>query len=366
MKWKAGRISDLVLLLLTLVSLVFFFLLEGSKSRYKSKYYKEKLDAALIMKKGIDLLKEERLSVGIPIDLLNDPNATGLIGHQTSPITTKRGDLSAKLTSTNPNMAALFVEFLKSLNVKKGDTVAVGFTGSFPGLNLALLSACKALEVYPIIITSIGSSMWGANDPNWTWLDMEKTLVEERLFPWYSVAVSIGGENDMGMGLPEEGISLIKEAARRNGIQLIEVKNIDESIRKRIEIFEKMSKNIKVYVNIGHGIASIGNRETKKEFPHGVVKRIRKGEIPRRGVASYFLMKGIPLINAVNIEEIAREYDLPVSPIPLPEPGEGKLFYVVRYSTTVAAILAVALGILLFAFIRFDLSRFLVQQRSKL
>jgi poly-gamma-glutamate system protein len=364
MKWKAGRISDLVLLLLTIISISFFLLLEGSKSRHKSKYFEEKLRAAEYMKRGIDILKEKRLSLGIPIDLINDPNATGLIGHQTSPITTTRGDLSDKLTSTNPNIAALFVEFLKELKIKSGDTIAAGFSGSYPGLNLALLSACKSLDIYPVIITSIGSSMWGANDPQFTWLDMEKVLYEGGLFPWRSVAASIGGGNDIGMGLSREGIELVKEAARRNGVSLIEVKNLEESVERRIQIFEKYSKNIRAYIRIGEGAFKIEETTKEERFPQGIIRKLKRGERVGVDILSHFLSKGIPVINFQNIEDLAKKYGLPVSPIPLPEPGEGKLYYEIRYSTPLAALLAIVLGILLFAFIRFDLSRFLIQQRS--
>ena len=51
-----------------------------------------------------------------------------------------------------------------------------GIVGSFPALNVSLLAACEQMQLRALPITSVGSSMWGANDPAFTWLDMEKLL----------------------------------------------------------------------------------------------------------------------------------------------------------------------------------------------
>ena len=59
--------------------------------------------------------------------------------------------------SLDPNFAAVMVDLMNSLNIKARDTVAVLMTGSMPGANLAVLSACKAMEITPIIISSLGA-----------------------------------------------------------------------------------------------------------------------------------------------------------------------------------------------------------------
>ncbi len=72
-----------------------------------------------------------------------DVNRTGLIGLETSPITTTLGNLEAKRTTTNPDFAALLVRLLAEAGVKRGETIAVGASGSFPALIVAALSAAK-------------------------------------------------------------------------------------------------------------------------------------------------------------------------------------------------------------------------------
>ena len=51
-------------------------------------------------------LKNYRLEKGVFIDAINDPNQTALIGQEYTLVTTDRGYIEAKLSSTNPNFAA--------------------------------------------------------------------------------------------------------------------------------------------------------------------------------------------------------------------------------------------------------------------
>ena len=49
------------------------------------------------------------------------------------------------------------------------------------------------MEIHPIIISSIEACQWGANQVDFTWLDMEDILIENKLINSRSVASSIGG-----------------------------------------------------------------------------------------------------------------------------------------------------------------------------
>ena len=114
--------------------------------------------------------------IDIKIDKSLDKNETGLIGLEWSGITTTLGDIEAKRTSTNPDFAALLVKLFKEIGLKKGDIVAANFSSSFPALNLAFISAADTLGLKAIIITSIGSSTYGGNIEDFTYLDMENYL----------------------------------------------------------------------------------------------------------------------------------------------------------------------------------------------
>ncbi len=368
MKWKPGRIPNSILFVIFLISMVFFAIVVHSRSPHKALFYEEKLKASRLTKQASVLIKEERLRLGIPIDPVNDPNGTGLIGHKYSPITTSSGVLEAKLTSTNPNMAALIVHYLKKLNLKEGDVVAIGWTGSFPAINIALLSALHTLGIKPIIITSLGSSMWGANDPQLTWLDMERVLRENGVLPYRSVYASLGGKDDVGRGLSPEGIELLKKAIDRNGVPLLYEEDIFKNVEKRLAIYRKTAgdKPIKAYINVGFGRASLGPEDALVYLKPGINRKLKSGEMPAwKSVSIEMLKEGVPVLNLIEINKLAAKHGLPVAPVPLPEPGEGKLFYEMRYSPVLAGIFAVILALLLVLTAGFDLSRYLIKKRGE-
>jgi poly-gamma-glutamate system protein len=341
------------LVIVCLLSIVLIFIVLSSTSKRYAPDHGDKMAAAALTQRLFEQVKERKLELGIPIDPLNDPNETGLIGVQHSLITTEPGELSAKLTTTNPNIAALVVELLRKADAGPGDVVAVSFSGSFPALNVAVLAAITALELEPVIITSVGSSMWGANDPAFTYLDMEKILYDRGLIRYRSGIASVGGIEDIGRGLSPEGRAMIDIAINRNGVKLIKANSLKESVEARMEYFrERAAKPIKLFINVGGGAAALGGTE----IPSGIVERSFSAH---EGLIGEFLRVGAVVVNLTEINFLARRYGLPAAPIPLPSIGTGKLFYEVRYSTTLAAVFAVLLMVIIFVVLRIDVDHYL-------
>lgn len=342
--------SKLVLSALTILSLVAFITVEYTKVDVKRKWYDQKLEASILAKKAASYLKEIRLQSGIFIDAINDPNETALIGQDITQITTDRGYIDSKLTSINPNFAAVIVEMLKEVGVKNNDVVAVSFTGSLPGLNIAVLAALQTLRLKPVIITSVGASNWGANDPYFTWLDMENTLFDAGIFKFKSVAASIGGGLDKGRGLSPEGRELIEDAIKRTDAIFINEEFLENSINKRIDIYNKhkINNSIKVYINVGGGIASLGSTENTQFIPTGLIESLPLKNFPSNGVLIEMAKEKIPVIHLLNVTELATTYGLPVSPKPLPNPGSGEVFVKRQYNfvLTIIATLVLVISVL--------------------
>lgn len=337
--------SKTVLSVLVLLALMIFLAVEFGKVDVRLKWYEQKIEAARIAKNAAEFLKEFRLQKGVFIDAVNDPNGTALIGQDITPITTDRGYIEAKLTATNPNFAAVVVEMLKNAGLEKNDMVAVAFTGSLPGLNIAVHAALQTLKLKPIIITSVGASNWGANDPYYTWLDMENVLFKEGIIENKSIAASIGGGLDVGRGLSPEGRQLIIDAIERNKIEFINEEHLENSIQKRIDIYDKYREknNIKAFINVGGGISSLGSTENDKFIPSGLSMSLPMMNYPRRGVLIRMAEENIPIIHLLNINQLARKYGLPISPTPLPVPGEGQVFVQRRYSVILTLVLTLFL-----------------------
>ncbi len=347
--YKFRAKSNIVLGVLSFLSLLAFIAVENSKVDVKQDWYNEKLEAAQLSQLAAKSLKNYRLEKGIFIDEINDPNQTALIGQEYTLTTTDRGYIEAKLSSTNPNFAAIIVQLLKDAGLKENDNVAVAMTGSFPGLNISTLAALETLNLNPIIITSVGSSNFGANDPFFTWLDMEHVLNKEGVFQSKSIAASMGGGADIGRGLSPEGRGLIVKAIKRNNIDFIDEKHIENSINKRMELYNQFSngKAIKAFINIGGGIASLGNTINGKLIPPGLTKFLPMKNFPVKGVIIEMGQQEIPIIHLLNINQLLSRYGLPQSPVPLPEPGTGEIFVQKKYSLIVTYIATLLLVILI-------------------
>jgi len=332
--------SNIVLGLMAILSLFSFIAVENSKKEVKQQWYNEKLNAARLSQEAANCLKGYRLKEGVFIEEVNDPNQTALIGQEYTQITTDRGYIDAKLSSLNPNFAAVVVQYLKDAGLQENDQVAVAFTGSFPALNISVIAAIEVLKLKPIIISSVGSSNYGANDPYFTWLDMESVLFNSGVLQNKSIAASIGGGFDEGRGLSPEGRELILKAIERNGVELIQENHLEKSIQKRMKLYELHSKGkaIKAFINVGGGIASLGHTVNSGLIPTGLIKKLPSKNFPVRGVIVRMGQKGIPIVQLVNIKEMLSQFDLPFSPMPLPEPGQGGIFLSKKYNLWVTSI----------------------------
>ncbi len=306
--------------------------------------YDDKIEAANLMQKAMSILKKHRMEESVFIDIENDPNETGLVGSPFSLITTDEGDLDSKLTTLDPNFSAVMVELMYQLGLKDGDTIAVLMTGSMPGANIAVLTACRALGVIPITITSVGASQWGANLVDFTWLDMESILFENGLISSRSIAASIGGRNDMGRLLSPSGRDLIMENINKHDLPLIRKERLADNIQHRMDLYGSI-QSINKYdaiVNVGGGVASLGTSFNLRLLPPGVVKRniiqdiVRPGGI--EGVFSKFLKFDVPGLHILNIRPLTQEFKMPFAPIPIPEIGVGGLYAIEKYNVWVAGI----------------------------
>src|SRR5262245_26622978 len=117
---------------------------------------------------GQHALAAARQARGLPVNA-GDSFGTGLIGVASSPITTDLGTLASARTSSDPVFAAAVVQMLFEAGVRPGDDVAVGMTGSFPGFDLSVYAGIEAIGAKPLVISSIGSTEYGANEQTFTW-----------------------------------------------------------------------------------------------------------------------------------------------------------------------------------------------------
>ena len=329
-----------VLVFVAVINLLLVYISYISYEFKAFEHYDTKIKSAQIMKDALRSTRNfsnDKITSVSTQSLSYDRFNSGIIGvdSNSSSITTKEGSLYSKVAVTNPNFSALFIQLFSEidsslLNPNKVDTIAVSYTGSFPGANIALLAACKAVNIYPVIISSIGSSSWGANQINMTWADIENHLYGN-IFEYRSSAFSLGGDQDRADELFGDIKELLKMRIADNNYSIIESSNLSESIEKRMELYLAKSKNYKAYVSIGGSAASLGDSTTMRLFLPGL--NLEKDSDVEEAINNAFdedlidkdindvipvIQKfseelNIPVINIKNINNLCDWYDLPYS-----------------------------------------------------
>lgn len=316
-----------------------YFALESTKYLVKTEDYDIKIKASTYMSEASATIVAYKLENNIPIDDSLDINTTGLIGAEFSLLTSTSGALDAKRTSTNPNMAAVVVDMLLEAGVKKGDAVALNFSSSFPAGNIAVLCAAEALALDATVITSLGSSTFGGNNPEFAYLDMERLLYDEGITSNRSFHFSLGARNDQGgyfLGAMDDPGAPVDEAKVAKVVERLvsygyEFINIEESIANidyRYDIYQKT--NPTCLVNVGGNLLAFGSNSNNKFVDSGVVTDLDVSET-EHGLMQLFFSSDRPTIQLLNFKGIATDYGLPIDPTPQPEVGEGDVYYTYVY-----------------------------------
>ena len=327
-----------VLVSIAVFNLILVYIVHTSDEFKPEKNYDLKVHASQIMEEALSYTYahfKEVINDSLALEL--DVFKSGLIGVDStdSKMTTKSGILQSKLSTTNPDFAALYIDYFSQIDDSLGtaltdskiqDTIAVSLTGSFPGANIALLSACKASNVYPVIISSMGSSSYGANRLEMTWIDIENILFD-KMFNYKSVAVSLGGDNDIAEELSSDIIRKLTEKIKKQDYQFINKISLSESIQKRMDIYDSYSKNYKAYINIGGSASSLGNEILSQVFLPGlnfhkdfemsnvideeIIETNTTYDLSINPIVYRFESKNIPVINIKNINKLCMENHLP-------------------------------------------------------
>jgi poly-gamma-glutamate system protein len=283
-------------------------------------------EAASLMARSLESIKALRLEKGVPIDQSLDPNGTGIVGEEFTPLTTSLGEVEAKRTAANPAFAAVVATYFERAGLRPGDVVAIGGSGSFPAFVLASLCAARALDLRPVLIYSIGASMYGANIQGFTFVDMLARLRAEGLLPYSITAVAPGGEHDTGRGVlfDEDGTTLVDEA-RRSGLPLVEGATLEDRIRRRLQIYDAAAggRPIRCFVNVGGATANFGDTEASLEVPNGLVLKLPSlPTSPSRGLLFEFAARSVPVVHLLFVKGLARDNGLPFDPVPFPPLSE--------------------------------------------
>ena len=223
-----------------------------------------------------------RRSIGIVAAARGVPPDEALIGGEWTPLVTTLGEAEAKRVSMSPAWPRALVREFHRAGLGPGDVVAASFSGSFPGINLAVMSAAEAMRLRLLAVSSVTASSWGATDPGFTWPEIEARLVAAGVLRRVTVAVSAGGDGDRALDLDDEGRSLAREIAARCAGQLrarlLVPVDFESAIRDRLDAYRRSARRTahrRLRQRGGHGS---GARPLARH-PQGAERLARKGAV---------------------------------------------------------------------------------------
>lgn len=309
-----------------IVSLLAWFLLQATSQRPSLPWSEEMLDASQRTERAVAAVARYHVAAGTPIDGSLDPNRTGLVGPEYSPLYTTLGQLEAKRTTTNPDVAGLVVHLLRGAGVSAGDTIAVGCSASFPALMIATVTAAEAMGVRPVTILSLGASAYGATRPELNLLDIYALLLSEGVVATAPVAVSLGGAGDVGADFDPAFRERLLQQIEMSDVPLIYEPDLRANVARRMAIYLGGPEGrVTAFVNIGGADANLGTSQLVLGAEPGLNTELALPPLAQRGVLFEMAARGVPVIHLLNIRGLALRYGLPWDPIPLPAPGTSRL-----------------------------------------
>ncbi len=335
-------------------------------TKEQNSYYDEQIEATKLAKKAMDKIKEYKINNGIAISSFDVYNC-GLIGERYTEITTTSGLIDAKRTSCNPNFAALIVEFFREANIKEGDEVAVVTSGSFPALNICVQAACQVMNLKVCNMASIGASSFGANNPEFTYFDMAEYLYKEKIFSSKLDYVSLGGSNDTRTSFDLETINPIIERINDSDVTFLEESDYKKNIDERKKLIAKKCPNLKLFINVGGSLVSMGRDEYSFGNRYGLIKpsylsRKIIDNYDKIGLLDTYLEAGVPVVQILNIKYLTTQYGIVYDPMEIPEVGEGDMYYQMSYRFDLPIIaIVISAGI----FIYFGIEKYINWRKKK-
>lgn len=278
----------------------------------ESSYKQEMMQAVELTKKWFNIIQEQKEIRNIYSDAISNVPYNFLLGNDFTFTTTTLGSINAKEISTNPDFSALMIKLITEAGIKEGDKVGLIISGSFPSLAISTLAALQILKIDVLLSSSLGSSSFGANQEGATWLDMENWLIDKGGLNYHSIIVSKGAENDIGLGLTEEGNAILEDAAKRNSRTLYMPQSLSQAITDRVNLYK--SNNISLLINIGGNQAAMGRCAHSVSIPNGLHKNIQLCDDDLRGVIQEINSTGVPIINLLNIKDLANRYKMDIAP----------------------------------------------------
>jgi poly-gamma-glutamate system protein len=272
--------------------------------------------AEALVARAQQAIAEARRAEGVSSDADDGTARASFLGRQLTSITTTLGSLEAKQLSTDPRWASALVVRLYQAGLRRDDVVAAGLSGSFPSLNLSVMAACQSLAVQLVAVSSVTASAYGANQPGFTWPEIERRLVKGGIMAPATVAVSVGGAGDRGLDLDPEGRAqaerIATAIASEAGIPKLSPLDFEAAIAERMRTYQRAARGrpIRLYVNVGGTEPSLGRSAAVLRLRNGFLPGVPFDFSPQRGLMARFAERGVPVLTLLNVRDLAARWGI--------------------------------------------------------
>lgn len=325
--WPLQKTPWGILLVCAFLAIAAWWGVHQYRGSFTHRAYQEMMQAAQTMQAATQVVRMQRKQLGLMQTKTLDPNQTGLIGAEYTDTTTSLGDVAAKRTATNPDLAAAITRRLVDFDLPAGSPVLILLSGSFIGANIATIIATESAGLKPIIVSSLGASMYGATDAELTWLDIEAELYDKGIIKNHSILSLLGGVGARGLNLSDEGIAAFRQATLRHNIPLLEEDDLAamlDEVDRRVQ--EQAGGVVSLFINSGGSVLALGTCQNGDQIPTAVNAPLTCVD----GLPGMIVRKSHEKIHGLHIlalRAVAADWDLPFDPIPLPLTGNNKLVY---------------------------------------
>jgi poly-gamma-glutamate system protein len=324
-----SRFNPMWLAVAAAANIALWLVFEQTLQRPIHPQFAEMLMAARSMQAASRVLFLEKEMRGLTPPMQIDPNRTGMIGQEYTPITTTIGELPAKRTATNPDFAAALVHQIASLGLPRGAPVVIVVSGSFVGGDIAAITATETLGLRPIVIASLSASMWGANEPELNLIDMLAALRERNVIRTRAIAAVLGGGGAIGGSMDPDGVAALRRSAARDGVPIVDARPVSALIDALLARINAATGEARpgAVINVGGALIGLGSCRESYEWPPGLTRRAPTCSDGTQGLAMRLGADGLPVLHIINMRRLALEWGLPFDPIPLPIPGNNRAIY---------------------------------------
>jgi poly-gamma-glutamate system protein len=324
-----ARLKPIWLAAAAALSIALWFAIERALQSPTHPQFSEMLMAARSMQAASRVLWLEKEMRGLSPSAQTDPNRTGMIGQEYTPITTTLGELTAKRTATNPDFAAALLRQIAPLGLARGTPVVIVVSGSFVGGDVGAVMAAETLGLRPIVVVSLSASMWGANEPEFNLIDMLAALRDRNVIHTRAIAAVLGGGGAIGGGMDPDGAAALRASAVRDNVPIIEARPVAALIDALLARINGAAEHARpgLVINVGGALIGLGSCRESHELPPGLTRRAPPCTDGTPGLAMRLAAEGAPILHIINIRRLALEWGLPFDPTPLPIPGNNKAIY---------------------------------------